>query len=385
MSAKDVRSPEAVGSTQDRDRFALSTAYAAPSTDGEKSLCAVWEQVLIIDGLGIDDDFFLLGGDSLAAVTLFTEVERIYGTKPPLATLVENPTVRKLAAYLDAATAAKNDAALQDRPQTAVQRPLVALQPAGDRLPLHLVHGNGGNILILAGLLPHLPPDQPLYGVTARGLAEGEALHTNFDALIEDYLAAIRRVQPAGPYSLGGYCIGGMIACEMARRLRATGEEVRPVIMIDPDYNRVLTPWLYWRFPDAPVTRLVRMFAGIAWHVRVAVLRALRWAPGGKMKAAKDRRRLYAMQDQLAKAFQQYGRQPYEGSVILLGSAERVERANRFKAGWRIIAPAIRMVVIAPTHYALFRSHISILGAAINAILEGRPVEDAVRVESRSS
>ena len=382
MSAKYARLPKAGRPTRARDGF---SPYMAPSTDSEKKLSAVWEQVLDIDGLGIDDDFFLQGGDSFAAVTLFTAVEQIFGTKPPLATLVEYPTIRRLAAYLDAKMSVRADTASHHSLQTIVQRPLAAIQPAGDRQPLHLVHGNGGNILILAGLLPHLPPDQPLYGVTARGLAEGEAPHTNFDALLEDYLAAIRRVQPAGPYNLGGYCIGSLMACEMARRLRVAGEDVRSVIMIDPDYNRLLTPWLYWRYPDAPMTRLVRVTAGMAWQARVAVLRVLRQGPGAKIKDTRDRRRLYAMQDQLTKAFLQYVLRPYEGRVVLLGSAERVERASRFKAGWRVIAPAIRMVIVAPTHRDLFRSHISILGAAINAVLEDRPVEDAVRTASRGS
>ncbi len=288
---------------------------------------------------------------------------------------MEQPTIRKLGAYLDATA----DAKPQDQPPTVVQRPLVALQPAGDRQPLHLVHGNGGNVLILAGLLPYLPSDQPVYGLTARGLAEGEAPHTSFDALVEDYLAAIRRAQPAGPYNLGGYCIGGMIACEMARRLRAAGEDVRSVIMIDPDYNRVLTPWLYWRSPDAPIMRPMRLLVGFMWKARVAVLRALRRAPGGGMRDPKDRRRLYDMQDNLAKAFRQYRPQPYEGSVALLASADRAERASRFAVGWRVLAPAVRITAIAPSHYALFRSHAPRLGAGIKAVLESRSVDDAIR------
>jgi thioesterase domain-containing protein len=210
--------------------------------------------------------------------------------------------------------------------------------------------------------------------------------HTKLDALVEDYLAAIRRVQPAGPYNLGGYCIGGMIACEMARRLRTAGENVRTVIMIDPDYNRVLTPWLYWRSPDAPIMRPVRLLVGFMWKARVAVLRALRRAPGGGMRDPKDRRRMYDMQDSLARAFRQGRPQPYEGSVVLLASAERAERARHFKVGWRILAPAIRIVAIAPDHYALFRSHAPLLGAAIRAVLESRSVEDAIRsVVPRSS
>lgn len=376
---KGVSSPNVAASTSDRDRFALSTAYAAPSTDSERKLSALWEEVLIIEGIGIDDDFFLLGGDSLAAVTLFTEIERIFGSKQPLATMLENPTIRKLAAFLDGNVSAKSNASGRRLVASAVQRPLVAIQPNGDRLPLHLVHGNGGEVLILARLLPYLPPDQPLYGVTARGIVKGEAPHTSYEALVEDYLAAIRRVQPAGPYNIGGYCIGGMIACEMARRLRAAGEDVRTVIMIDPDYNRVLTPWLYWRSPDAPALRLLRSLVGILWKARVAALRALRLAPGGRLQEASERRRMYAMQDNLARAFRQNPPQPYEGSVTLLASAGRAERASRFKVGWRILAPAIRITAIAPDHRTLFRSYAPRLGAAIGAVLEGRSVEDAIR------
>ena len=84
MSTTEIRSPDAAASTPDRDRFALPTPYAPPSTDSEKKLRTLWEQVLIIDGLGLDDDFFLLGGDSLSAVTLLTEVERVFGAKPSL-------------------------------------------------------------------------------------------------------------------------------------------------------------------------------------------------------------------------------------------------------------------------------------------------------------
>ncbi len=386
MASNRLAAREAAESLlQDRERFALQSAYAAPVSPSEKKLCALWERILGINGLGIDDDFFILGGDSLSAVALFTEVERIFGTKPPLAMLLERPTIRLLAELFVSPESTQTDAKVQSRPGGAAQPPLVAIKASGNRPPLYIVHGNGGNVLMLAGLLPLLPPDQPLYGLTARGLTEGETPHTRLDALVDDYVAAIRRHQPAGPYNVGGFCIGGMIACEMARRLRAAGEDVRPVIMMDPDYNRDLTPWLYWRYPDAPALRLLRMLVGFMWRLRIALLRVLRRAPGAQMPDARDRRHLYAMQDQLAKAFQHYRPQPYEGSVILLGSAPRVQRASRFKTGWRILAPAIQTVVVAPDHLGLFTTHISLLAAAINAVLESRSVEDAVRAASLRS
>jgi thioesterase domain-containing protein/acyl carrier protein len=382
IGVKEAGVAASVESTQDRDRFALPTLYAAPSTEDEKKLCTLWEQVLVINGLGIDDDFFLLEGDSLSAVTLFTEVERVFGIKPPLAALLEHPTIRKLAALIATMRAGEALRHTGFRPVAVAQPPLVAIRESGSRLPLHVVHGNGGNVLMLTGLLRYLAPDQPLYGVTARGLHRDEAPHTDFDALIEDYLAGIRRVQPTGPYYLAGYCIGGILACEMARRLRARGEDVRTVIMIDPDYNRLMTPWLYWRHADAPLTRLVRYLAGMAWRLRGALLRFTRQTPGEAKQTPEDRRRYWTMQDQFAKAFRRYRPQAYEGSVILLGSADRAARAQRFAAGWRVLAPNIRTVVVGPDHPALFRTHLPVLCAAITAALESRSIEDAVGAAS---
>jgi thioesterase domain-containing protein/acyl carrier protein len=371
---KEARVASAVA-TQDRDRFALPTPYVAPATDDERKLCALWEQVLIVDGLGIDDDFFLLEGDSLSAVTLFTEVERVFGVKPPLAALLEHPTIRKLAALLATIRAGETTGF---RPAALAQPPLAAIRDSGNRPPLYIVHGNGGDVLMLRALLRYLPPDQPLYGITARGLHPEEVPHTDLDDLIEDYLAGIRRVQPAGPYYLGGYCVGGILACEMARRLRARGEDVRAVVMIDPDYNRLMTPWLYWRSPDAPFTRLLRHLAGIAWRLRASLLRVLRQLPQAQVQSAADRRRYWTMQDQFARTFRRYRPQPYEGNVILFSSAERAARARRFAVGWRVLASQIRTVVISPGHLGLFGSHLPVLCAGITAALESRSVEDAV-------
>ena len=382
IDAMEARVAAAAESTQDRERFALPSLYAAPSTDDEKRLCTLWEQVLVANGLGIDDDFFLLEGDSLSAVTLFTEVERVFGVKPPLAALLEHPTIRKLAALLATLRADEAQRPTGLRPLAVAQPPLVAIRESGRRPPLYIVHGNGGDVLILTGLLRYLAADQPLYGITARGLNRDEAPHTDFDALIEDYLAGIRRVQPTGPYYLGGYCIGGILACEMARRLRARGESVRAVVMIDPDYNRLVTPWLYWRSPDAPLARILRGLAGAAWRMRSMLLRLFRRAPSVVKQTPEDRRRYWTMQDRFAEAFRRYRPQAYEGDVVLLSSADRAARAERFAAGWRVLAPNIRTVVVGPDHLALFRSHLPVLCAGITAALESRSVEDAVGAAS---
>jgi len=382
IGAKEACVASAAESTQDRDRFALPTPYVAPSTEDEKKLCSLWEQVLVANGLGIDDDFFLLEGDSLSAVTLFTEVERVFGIKPPLAALLEHPTIRKLVALLATMRAGDTPGHAGFRPVAVAQPPLVAIRENGNRPPLYVVHGNGGDVLMLTGLLLYLAPDQPLYGITARGLHRNEAPHTDFDALIEDYLAGIRRAQPTGPYYLAGYCIGGILACEMARRLRAKGEEVRTVIMIDPDYNRLVTPWLYWRNPDAPLTRVVRYLAGVAWRLRGRFLRLTRPPAGLAKLTPEDRRRYLTMQGRFAHAFQRYRPQAYEGSVILLSSTDRAARARRFAVGWRVLAPNIRTVVIAPDHHAAFHSHLPLLSAAITATLESRSIEDAVAAAS---
>jgi thioesterase domain-containing protein len=169
----------------------------------------------------VKDNFFELGGHSLLAVRLFTEIEKLTGTKLPLVTIFQSPTVRQLAKALSHGNSASANSLL------------VPLQPKGHKPPLFLVHGAGGDVLWgYANLAAHLPDDQPVYGIKSRAQTRREEFET-LEAMAENYVAEIRALQPHGPYYLGGYCFGGNVAYEMARQFKAKGEEIAVLLLLD--------------------------------------------------------------------------------------------------------------------------------------------------------
>jgi amino acid adenylation domain-containing protein len=187
----------------------------------ETQLVAIWEKVLRIQPIGMADNFFQLGGDSLLAVRIFAEIEQKLGKRLPLGTLFQMPTVEKLAQKV------REDACPED------WGPLVAIQLQGDRPPFFGIHGSDGNVLFYREFSRLLGKEQPFYGVQAQGLDGKPVARTSVEAMAAYYLEEMRKVQPHGPYLLGGYSFGGLAAYEIARHLRAAGEEVVLLVLFD--------------------------------------------------------------------------------------------------------------------------------------------------------
>lgn|GEM_PF-6653127 len=211
----------------------VSTAVGrhAPRTGVEAELCALWQRLLGTEVVGVDDDFFELGGSSLLAVRMFAEMHRRYGVDLPLATLIERPTVAALAEALSAATLptpGEGGVGVPDR-----WRSLQRMQVGAGGVPLFLFHAVGGNVLNYLPLLEALGPAQPVYGLQSRGLDGCEAPLDSVPAMADAYAADIASVQPSGPVLLAGGSMGGVIALEVARRLRAQGREVAMLAMFD--------------------------------------------------------------------------------------------------------------------------------------------------------
>jgi amino acid adenylation domain-containing protein len=196
-------------------------AYAAPRTPREELLARIWATVLGMERVGIHDSFFDLGGHSLLAVRLFAALEKQSGRSLPLASLFRAPTIAKLADLLDTESEAPD------------WSPIVAIQPTGEAPPLFCIPGAGGNVLGFERLARHLGPDQPVYGIQARGLDGKQAPHTRIEDMAACYLRALREVQPHGPYFLIGHSSGGLVAFEMARQLQAQDQEVGLVALLD--------------------------------------------------------------------------------------------------------------------------------------------------------
>jgi amino acid adenylation domain-containing protein/FkbH-like protein len=206
--------------------------YVAPRNDLERRLCRVWQDLLHVQPVGVHDDFFELGGHSLLAVRLFAEIHKFMGRKFPLVTLFQAPTLEQLAGVLAQCDGANSL--------------LVPIQPQGNKPPLFLVHGAGGDVLWgYANLATYLTPDQPVYGIKSHG-QEGLKECAQIEEMARAYLEVVKTRQAEGPYLLGGYCFGGNVAYEMARQLKIQGHQVSLVVLIDTAPSNVGYERLSW-------------------------------------------------------------------------------------------------------------------------------------------
>lgn len=246
------------------DRLALATR-ALPAFESEplpqvqsdpvvQELLALWRRILRLPSIQPTDNFFEVGGHSLLAARLFDEIRSRTGKSLPLATLFEAPTVEGLARVI-ARTCA---------PEWS---PLVPIRTEGAGAPFFCVHPIGGNVLIFKKLSESLKTRR-FYGLQARGLDGQEQPNISIEDMAADYLNSVRKVQPHGPYLLGGYSAGGLVAFEMARMLENAGEKVELIVLFDtflhpdslpPDFPQVAKPAIL-----KPVTGLSRRL----WQMR---------------------------------------------------------------------------------------------------------------------
>lgn len=208
--------------------------YVAPRTDVEQLVADIWSEFLEIENIGVYDNFFELGGHSLIAVQVMTRIEKLTGKRLPLAALFENSTVEKLSLMLE-----------MDG-KSIVWDSLVPIKPTGNKMPLYIVHGAGLNVLLFNALAINMDPDQPVYGLQAKGLNGIDEPLTEIRDIAAHYISAIQAQNPDGPYALAGYSFGGIIAFEMAKQLEAQSKKVKMLAMFDTYAYRspFFDPWL---------------------------------------------------------------------------------------------------------------------------------------------
>jgi thioesterase domain-containing protein/acyl carrier protein len=195
--------------------------FVAPRNEFESIMTRQWEQVLGKRPISVRDNFFEIGGHSLAAARLMGMVGKEFGKKLLLTDLLQAPTIEALVALVRLET------------PSAARSAVIALQPLGSKPPFFFVHGLGGSVLRFRDLARHLAPDQPFFGIQAQGLDGTQPCLQRVEDMADVYLEHLRAAQPEGPYYLGGYSFGGYVALEMARRLRARGEEIRALVLLD--------------------------------------------------------------------------------------------------------------------------------------------------------
>lgn len=207
-------------------------AFRAPRSPREKILCELLSEVLGVPPVGIDDDFFALGGDSLLAARLIGRVRAVLGLELAMRSIFEAPTVAGLAQRLGTGSA---DDALQS---------MLPLRAHGDRPPLFCIHPGSGLSWSYAGLLKHIPRDVPVYGIQASGLLRPDDMPGTVKEMAARYAEEIRGVQPEGAYHLLGWSFGGIVAYETAVRLQAQGAQIGLLALLDcypgvPDHCRI--------------------------------------------------------------------------------------------------------------------------------------------------
>lgn len=239
------------------DRSALPTPPAvvvggvAPRTDWERVVAAFVARALDLDGVGAHDDFFELGGDSLAAEALLASMASSLDVPPDVLTtglIAENPTVAELAEALRRRRRAGRDAAV------------VTFNGSGSRRPLFVVAGAGGVALAFRRLAERLGQDQPVVALQARGLEGGGRPEWSVRSRARHHLAQLRQVQPHGPYRLAGHSLGALVALDLAQQLREAGEQVESLVVIDsfPPDPDLAPPAL-----DGPLLRRAKVLASI--------------------------------------------------------------------------------------------------------------------------
>ncbi len=229
---------ETTSETQKFDRPQLDGDYVAPDTEIERTLVGIWEDLLGVQNVGVEDSFFDLGGHSLIAVRLFAKVRKTYNVDFPISILFEAPNIRACATLIKERTGIADTQAVEEKklkPQTRRFKHIVAMHDGegGQKSPFFLVAGMFGNVLNLRHLAQLIGNDRPFYGLQAKGLYGDETPHKSIRDAARDYIAEMKQVQPHGPYFVGGFSGGGITAYEIAHQLEAMGDKVALVVLLD--------------------------------------------------------------------------------------------------------------------------------------------------------
>jgi thioesterase domain-containing protein len=345
-----------------------------PSTATERTLTLIWQRYLKFEGVGVDDNFYDVGGTSLQAFLIFASIAQKLGHDLPPTTMLEAPTIALQAALLDR----KGTASKASK--------LIAFREHGSQPPLFLVHAGFGEIAYGRELARHLRSDRPVYGVRPPALDGKERISRTLESIAADYLAELRTVQANGPYFLAGHSFGGWVAFEMACQLERQNESIGFVGLIDtyakstPKYRETAVPRLA-RHAKALHRRSLRSVAdyvgtravkNFSFGVEAARLAALGWLPKnvGKWTIGLPS---YAMRPDLyrrihRRASRNYRPQVFGGRIVVFGAQGMAET---HETHWSpLIRGGVTVVEIPAGHSSMvWPPHSETLAAAFDAFL----------------
>ena len=318
--------------------FAEAQEYVAPQGELQTQLVKIWEMVLDKKPVGIRDNFFELGGHSLLAARLMHRIEQQLGERLPLSALLQAPTIEQLAALLHHQEASTGFSTL------------VAIQSEGTKPPFFCVHGVGGNVVGFRDLAKHLGNDQPFYAIQPQGLDGKHECLTNIQEMAERYIQEIRRVQPEGPYRIGGYSFGGLVAYEMAQILESQGVDVALLALFDTYPGKMQS-----RASQLKNLRTlpVKEQLSFVWKKGTFVLSTLQ----KRLELQFLPRALRNVRQGCAKAAANYDVQPYKRRVTLFRVREKSVGSlnDPYAIWWRVAAGGVDLREISGDHLSLLK------------------------------
>jgi len=345
--------------------FAATQEYVAPTNELQTQLASIWETVLDKKPVGIRNNFFELGGHSLLAARLMHRIEQQVGHRLPLALLLQAPTIEQLSNVMAEGASSWSS--------------LVPLQPKGTRPAFFCVHGVGGNVVGFRDLVRHLGSDQPFYGLQPQGLDGKQECLTSIPSMAERYLQEIRHVQPEGPYRIGGYSFGGLVAYEMAQMLEAQGEQVALLALFDA-------------YPGKEETRGERLKQVLTLPLKERVRFILKKGSFVVMTLRKRielqflPRALRNVRQACSQAAGDYDVQPYPGRVTLFRVREKSADTlnDPYAIWWRIAAGGVELREISGDHLSLLKEpQVRFLAEELADCLAHSVGEESLAIASR--
>jgi amino acid adenylation domain-containing protein len=351
--------------------------YVAPRTPLEGYLAGLWEKELGVERVGVEDNFFELGGDSIKGAVLVNRVRDKLGEDVYAVALFDAPTVAKLARYLAAHRPEAvghvfgPESVTQDMSTGDRDKLLVELRPGSGGPATFWVHPAGGLALAYQDLARHLGTGGPFFGFRARGLEEGQSADECVEDMAAAYVAALRQAQPEGPYVLGGWSMGGLVAYEMARQLVEQGQEVRRLFLLDTSLpgsggekhgadteSRLMALMAREHGLDVSAEELEQL------PPPQRLSRLLERAQGqGLVPAGLPPEQLEPMVSRLLAVFtaslraaRDYRPKPYAGNVVLVRAGDAgADAASKLDWGWERLAGSVEVEWVPGTHHSLVR------------------------------
>ncbi|KQZ38943.1 non-ribosomal peptide synthetase [Duganella sp. Root1480D1] len=360
------------------DEAALAARpYEAPQGEAEQVLAQVWQELLGVERVGRHDHFFELGGHSLLAVQMIAMAAQRMAVEVPVREVFVAPVMADFAMRLAGARVEQGPSVL------------VPIRAQGDAAPLFFIHPGEGEVGYARVLADHLDPAIPVYGLAACGFERGEVPKATVEEMAADYLAAIRSVQPHGPYRLVGWSAGGTIAYEIATRLSGSDEQVAFLGLIDTccDYRAggamlktdeasVIGEML----PPALPPELQRQLEA-AWRdgdadTMLALCLAHRVLPE-ELQPDLLRRHL-AVRVAIRKAVLGYAPQALPFKPVLFHASE--ERRADVSLGWRALLGELELHAVPGHHYSMTAEpHAAALAAALSQAMQAAAPRLAAR------